>query len=52
MGAIRVSSITDVKVSAQYRIGKLEPFNLLHNKREYGMLNLFLNSGSTHEEIQ
>ena len=39
-------------VSALYRIGKRKPFNLLHTKREHGMLNLFLNSDSTHEEIQ
>ena len=39
-------------VSAIYRIGKCKSFNLLHNKREYGMLNLFLNSDSTHEGIQ
>ena len=36
-------------VSAIYRI---EPFNLLQNKRDYGMLNLFLNSDSIHEGIQ
>ena len=35
-------------VSVIYRIGKCKPFNLLHNKREY----FFLNSDSTHEEIQ
>ena len=35
-------------VSVIYRIGKCKPFN----KREYGMLNLFLNSDSTHEGIQ
>ena len=39
-------------VSALCRIGKRKPFNPLHNKREYGMMNLFLNSDSTHEEIQ
>ena len=39
-------------ISVIYRIGECKPFNLLHNKREYGMLNLFLNSDSTHEMIQ
>ena len=39
-------------VFAIYRIGKCKPFNLLHNKREYAMLNLFLNSDSTHEGIE
>ena len=41
-------------VSALYRIGKRKPYNVgvLHIKREYGMLNLFLNSDSTHKEIQ
>ena len=39
-------------VSALCRIGKRKPYNLLHNKGEHGMLNLFLSSDSTHEEIQ
>lgn len=39
-------------VSAILRQGKIKAFNIAHNRREYDNLNIFTNSGSTHEDVE
>ena len=39
-------------VSALYRQGKRKAFNLVHNNKEYDLLNTFINAESTHQQVQ
>ncbi|KAG1715034.1 hypothetical protein GQR58_000608 [Nymphon striatum] len=39
-------------VSAIYRQGKRKAFNMVHIKREYDLLEMFTNNGSTHDEVK
>lgn len=39
-------------VSALYRQGKRKAFNLVHKKKDYGLLDTFTNSASSHQQVQ
>lgn len=39
-------------VSALYRQGKRKSFNLVHKKKEYDLLDTFINAASTHQQVQ
>jgi hypothetical protein len=39
-------------VSAIYRQGKRKAFNMVHKKREYDLLETFINTRSTHDEVK
>ena len=39
-------------VSALYRQGKRKAFNLVHKKKEYDLLDTFINAASTHQQVQ
>ena len=39
-------------VSALYRQGKCKAFNLVHKKKEYALLDTFMNAASTHQQVQ
>ena len=39
-------------VSTLYHQGKCKAFNLVHNKKEYDLLNTFINAESTHQQVK
>ena len=39
-------------VSALYRQGKRKAFNLVHNKKDYGLLHTFSNAASSQQQVQ
>ncbi|KAK3886485.1 hypothetical protein Pcinc_009355 [Petrolisthes cinctipes] len=43
---------SSTKAAALYRQGKRKAFNLLHKKKEYGLLQTFNSIGSTHQQVQ